>query len=297
MNAENTITENANINKEIQKYLLYLRDVGMDNIYFEHDSEIRKLLTRANPNRYNVSAPTPPRTATQFPSAKFAPKTQTPKDTNPFAKLSKLRSGDALGLSKFDRPTSSAHSAPRSEKREKLAALYHDVQSCEKCSALSVAVFGAGSAEGRIFVVGDAPTADDTAAANAVARPFTGETGELISKLFDRLGVDKSRDIFLTYLQKCGAAFDPELATRCMSIFDKQISIIEPKVILVFGEVAAKFLLKSESDIEQLRGGSHTYNNVPVIVTYDVPKLIDEPEYRKETWKDVQKLLAIVGGA
>ena len=75
-----------------------------------------------------------------------------------------------------------------------------------------------------------------------------------------------------------------------MPIITRQINIIAPKAILLLGKVAAQALLGKTDSIAHLRTTSHTYNDIPVFVTYHPAALLRNPDYRKPAWEDLQKL-------
>jgi hypothetical protein len=93
---------------------------------------------------------------------------------SPLSRLSKIRPADALGLKKFER--GAAPAGAQSARREKLAGLYREAAGCGMCAlsrSRAKVVFGSGSADGWLLVVGDMPSPEDEAA----GRPFQGEAG------------------------------------------------------------------------------------------------------------------------
>jgi DNA polymerase len=192
-----------------------------------------------------------------------------------------------------------------------MAELYRETQKCDKC-ALSQKrakiVFSSGSADGKLFVIGDAPSRADEAAGQS----FQGEAGDLFDKILGKMGLDRKRDVFATYLQKCrnndglggdgsgdlfgsGNLFDAGCAEVCRPILDKQIDIIDPKAILIFGSPPAKIILGDGGDIEQLRGADHKYKDKPVVVTYPLSLMLEDTKYRYGAWDDMKKVLKILG--
>ena len=189
---------------------------------------------------------------------------------------------------------------PYSEKRERLAAFYREAVNCDKCKlsqSRSKVIFGAGSADGKLFVIGESPLcgADESA-----GLPFQGEAGELYSRILDRMGFHRGSDVFTTYLQKCRcggeneSVFNRECAVICKPLLDRQIEIIAPEAVLVFGQSAANALLDNTCDIESLRSARHIYKDRPVIVTYSLPLMNKEPRLRTGAWEDIKKILEII---
>jgi DNA polymerase len=207
-------------------------------------------------------------------------------------------------LEKYERPVFDNAPPVSSIKREKLAELYRDVIKCDKCALSanrSKVVFGSGSAGGDLFVIGDIPSPQDEAAGLA----FQGEAGRLFDSMLNKMGLNLKKDVFATYLQKCrnvsgddiddgSGRFDNEYAGVCKSILDRQIDIIEPKILLIFGQSAANFILGGDGDVEQLRAASHSYKGKPVIVTYPLSLLLTETQYRFGAWDDMKKIISVI---
>ena len=331
-------------------YLQYQRDIGVDTIVFERASAAVKTVlggagravnkygggySRAAPTSAisTASAPKPKGAAGGY-SARQAASVGAPD--SPFSKLAKLRPVDTVELRKFDRPAPPPAAPVNSAKREKLAALYRQTLNCEACAlskGRTKVIFGSGSADGRVFVIGGAPYPRDEAS----GLPFQGEIGELFDKILTKMGLDRKRDIFATYAQKCrriipkatpqpvenhslsqqqdesqykqqslfspapepenqgGGVVDDGLegqyAAVCRTILDKQIEIIEPKVILVFGREPANFILENGCDIEKLRGMYHIYKDIPLVATYGLPLMLSETQYRSGAWEDIKKAM------
>jgi DNA polymerase len=202
-------------------YLQYQRDIGVDTIVFERASAAVKTVlggagravnkygggySRAAPTSAISTASAPkPKVAAGGYSARLAAVGNAASGgapDSPFSKLAKLRPVDTVELRKFERPAPPPAAPVNSAKREKLAALYRQTLNCEAC-ALSKGrvkvIFGSGSADVRVFVVGGAPYPRDEAS----GLPFQGEIGELFDKILSKMGLDRKRDIFATYAQKC----------------------------------------------------------------------------------------------
>ena len=73
-------------------------------------------------------------------------------------------------------------------------------------------------------------------------------------------------------------------------ILYKQISLIQPKVILCVGKTAGTSLLGMNTSLKALRGRFHDYHGFPVLVTYHPAALLRNPNWKRPTWEDVQLL-------
>jgi len=280
-------------------YLRAQRDLGVEEFIFEHGSKVKQLFNKADSAavgaRYKTASE---RTGGErgYLSVSDNVGSQTYSSSS---KLSKLKTIDYFDKIKPAAPSGGKAGAPvRSERREKLAALYREAASCSMCQlsrSRSKVVFGAGSADGKLFIIGECPSDPQDESAGL---PFQGEAGELYARILDKMGLDKNKDVFAAYLQKCRSAesggFDKECAAVCKSRLDRQIEIIEPAALLVFGQPAANVLLNNEDGIERLRGANHTYKNKPVVVTYSLSLMNKEPQLRTGAWEDMKRVLGLL---
>ncbi len=67
----------------------------------------------------------------------------------------------------------------------------------------------------------------------------------------------------------------------------RQIELINPKLIIALGKVAAQNLLGSENSISSLRGKIHYYSGIPLIVTYHPAYLLRSLPEKAKAWKDL----------
>jgi DNA polymerase len=70
----------------------------------------------------------------------------------------------------------------------------------------------------------------------------------------------------------------------------KQLEIIKPKIILCLGRISAQVLLKTTDSLTKLRENVHDYRGIPLLVTYHPAALLRNPNWKRPTWEDVQKL-------
>lgn len=131
-------------------------------------------------------------------------------------------------------------------------------------------VMGSGDAKAEWLFITDAPSADDLEA----GRPFTGQVGELLDKMLIAIQLQRSKNVFLTYLSQS------EYLTR-------QIELIQPKLIFAFGEDAAQTLTQSKAPLDDLRGQVHDFHGVALVVSYSPMHLIKYPQDKAKAWADL----------
>ncbi len=150
-------------------------------------------------------------------------------------------------------------------------------------------VFGIGNPNADVMVIGEAPGADE----DAQGEPFVGRAGQLLTKILEAIQF-KREDVFIANILKCrppnNRKPNPDEVEQCEPYLWKQIELIKPKIILCVGLTAAQTLLKTEASLTSLRATVHNYHDVPTFVTYHPAALLRNPNWKKPTWDDVQKL-------
>lgn len=173
-----------------------------------------------------------------------------------------------------------------------LTELNAKICNCMKCGlgkTRTKFVFGVGNANADLLVIGEAPGADE----DAQGEPFVGRAGQLLNKILEAVQF-KREEVYIANILKCRPPENrrptPEEVEQCEPYLWKQIELIKPKFILCLGLTAAKTLLKSDETLTNLRASVHNYHGVPTYVTYHPAALLRNPDWKRPTWEDVQKL-------
>jgi uracil-DNA glycosylase len=186
-----------------------------------------------------------------------------------------------------DQPTSSS-----SPTRERLGDFFHSVKDCVNCGlckSRTKFVFGSGNADAKILIIGEAPGEQE----DAQGLPFAGAAGDKLNQMLSGIGLDRTKDVFLTNVVKCRPPGtrdpDPAEIAACASILIGQLDIIAPKIVLLLGLVAAHALLKETGTISALRAAAHEYRGIPAFVTYHPAALLHNDSFRRPAWEDLKK--------
>ena len=135
-------------------------------------------------------------------------------------------------------------------------ALYQEMKECHDCplkGSRTNLVFGSGSADADLMLVGEAPGARE----DEQGLPFVGRAGQLLDELLGEVGLQRS-DVFITNVLKCRPPGNrdplPDEIEVCKPYLYRQIELIEPKVISTLGNFATKLLTRSNRGIMSVRG-------------------------------------------
>lgn len=178
------------------------------------------------------------------------------------------------------------------------AELRAQVSACQACplaESRNKTVFGAGSRNASVLVVGEAPGADE----DREGEPFVGRAGRLLTQMLLATGFTRDQ-VYITNILKCRPPGNrdplPAEVAQCEKYLSRQIDLLKPTVILAIGRIAAQNLLHTETSIGALRGKTHGWGEqkTPVIVTYHPAYLLRQPRAKAEAWKDLLQLIRLL---
>ncbi len=158
---------------------------------------------------------------------------------------------------------------------------------CGLCSTRNQTVFGTGDRQADWLFIGEGPGQHE----DEQGKPFVGNAGQLLTEMIRAIGL--SRDaVFITNMVKCRPPGnrDPhsdEIAS-CHPYLQQQINLIQPKIIVALGRVAAQKLLKTEASLAQLRGKAHDFSGIPLVVVYHPAYLLRSLLEKRKAWQDLQ---------
>ncbi len=188
------------------------------------------------------------------------------------------------------------------DKSELLQLLNSRVSSCTKCPHLARSrtqtVFGVGNPDAELMFVGEAPGADE----DACGEPFVGRAGQLLTRIIETMRLTRS-DVYIANILKCrpdmpaGASGNrpptPEEMGTCISYLLEQVRIIQPRVIVALGATAVEGLLGVRRTMRELRGRWHSFNDIPLMITYHPSYLLRNPmlSEKRKVWEDMLAVL------
>lgn len=160
-------------------------------------------------------------------------------------------------------------------------------QACGLCETRTNTVFGVGDQQAEWMLVGEAPGENE----DLQGEPFVGQAGKLLDNMLAALGLARGRNVYIANVLKCRPPGnrnpEPAEVAQCEPYLKRQIALIKPKVIVVLGRFAAQSLLRSTTPIGKLRGAVHTYEGIPVVVTYHPAYLLRTLTDKARAWEDL----------
>jgi DNA polymerase len=177
--------------------------------------------------------------------------------------------------------------------KKTLENLRGEVEQCQGCllsKTRNNVVFGEGSPNAKLMLVGEAPGRNE----DLQGEPFVGQAGQLLTKILASIDF-KREEVFIGNILKCRPPMNrnpkPEEIKACWGYLDKQLTIIKPKIIVALGTFAAQALLKTDERIGRLRGKFYPLSNgVELLATYHPAALLRNPGYKRAVWEDMKLL-------
>jgi DNA polymerase len=156
------------------------------------------------------------------------------------------------------------------------------------------AVCWRGEPTAPVLIIGEAPGAEE----DQQGAPFVGRAGRLLNLMLDAAGLTGRVLITNTVFWRPPGNRTPTTAEQlaCRPFLERAIDLIRPKLLLLVGAPAAKFLLDESDGILSLRGrwfewrSGHADLSIPALPTLHPAFLLRQPAAKKKAWQDLQML-------
>ena len=241
----------------------YLQVLGVD-LWLQADTSTDDVKVSSQPSEQGVESEVVVNIATQ--SKQPSKQTSSVIDA-PTLEVSALQAMDLSGLSAF-------------------------VSTCTQCDlhkTRTQTVFGVGHPKADWLIIGEAPGADE----DRQGEPFVGRAGQLLTQMLRAIGLARE-EVFIANILKCRPPNnrDPRMeeVLACNAYLNRQIELLEPKIILALGRIAAQSLLNSTTPIGKMRGKLYQFGekHIPVTVTYHPAYLLRSPKEKRKVWEDLK---------
>ena len=114
------------------------------------------------------------------------------------------------------------------------------------------------------------------------------------------IGLARGENVYIANVLKCRPPGNrnpdaDEIAT-CLPYLQRQIELMQPKLIVALGKVASNALLGRDATLASLRGKLHDYRGISLIVTYHPAYLLRSPNEKSKAWQDLKMAVKTMGG-
>jgi len=196
-----------------------------------------------------------------------------------------------IGIDVYHQRKKSIEKNSNTDQPDVWSTLKSNVSSCKKCllhKTRTQTVFGVGDTNADWLFIGEAPGKDE----DIKGEPFVGRAGRLLNEIIFASSLSRE-SVFIANILKCRPPKnrDPhqDEVSSCISYLQQQIELINPKIIIAVGKIAAQKLLNTDKSMSDLRGYKHSFgeNNIPLIVIYHPAYLLRSPTQKSKVWSDI----------
>ncbi len=165
---------------------------------------------------------------------------------------------------------------------------------CSRCSLRANAsgvVFGEGHPRAQIMFIGEGPGAEE----DRQGRPFVGAAGQLLDRIIASAGLSRE-DVYIANIVKCrppkNRAPQRDEMEACLPLLEKQVTLINPQILVLLGAVATRALLDPSLVITRARGNWYRWRGHLVMPTFHPAALLRDPGKKRPVWEDIQTVMA-----
>ncbi|SFR97902.1 uracil-DNA glycosylase [Yoonia litorea] len=167
---------------------------------------------------------------------------------------------------------------------------------CELKRGARSFVFCDGDAAARVMIVGEAPGREEDRA----GRPFVGRAGQLLDKMFDAIGIGRTKSeaaqgLYITNVLPWRPPSNrtPDAAEIAMMLpfLERHITLADPDIVVLMGNTPCQALL-GRTGITRMRGQWHEVLGKPCLPMFHPAYLLRNPIAKREAWSDLLSLQA-----
>ncbi|MEC9475945.1 MAG: uracil-DNA glycosylase [Planctomycetota bacterium] len=173
---------------------------------------------------------------------------------------------------------------------DQMAAEVASCQLCPLCESRNLTAFGVGDPDAELMFVGEAPGHEE----DRRGEPFVGRAGQLLDRIIAALGLRREQ-VYIANVLKCRPPQNrdpqPNETESCRSYLERQIQLIQPRMLVALGRPASCWLTGQETSLARLRGKLHDWQGIPVLATYHPAFLLRQEQYKAACWQDFQLVI------
>ena len=171
-----------------------------------------------------------------------------------------------------------------------------DCSSCMRCplgQRRKNLVFGVGNEKAEIMFIGEGPGEQE----DLQGQPFVGPAGKLLDSMLEIIDLDRSK-VYIANIVKCRPPGnrDPqdEEKEACSQWLKRQIELVDPKIIICLGRIAATYLIKSDFRITREHGQWFEKDGRRYMATFHPSALLRDISKRPEAFMDLREIRAAI---
>ena len=172
---------------------------------------------------------------------------------------------------------------------DKLKAECAGCRACALCETRHNLVFGVGREDAEVMFIGEGPGEQE----DLKGEPFVGPAGKLLDTMLEIIDLDRNK-VYIANMVKCRPPRNRDPQDReqdaCFGWLRRQIALVDPKIIVCLGRIAAMGIIDPEFRITREHGQWYERNGRMYMATYHPSALLRDPAKRPEAFEDLREL-------
>lgn len=157
---------------------------------------------------------------------------------------------------------------------------------CSLCESRTNVVFGVGVPDAEVLFIGEAPGAEE----DKQGLPFVGRSGKLLDTLLASIELYRDKNIYIANIIKCRPPENrdplPEEQKACFAHLSRQIELINPKIIVCVGRIAAKRFIGEDFKVTTEHGRWIERDGRFIMGTLHPAALLRNPSLKSSAFED-----------
>ena len=157
---------------------------------------------------------------------------------------------------------------------------------CKLCEGRKNVVFGVGVPTAEVMFIGEGPGQHE----DEQGEPFVGRSGQLMDKMMNYIGLDRSRNVYIANIVKCRPPQNrdplPEESKACIPWLRQQFQILQPRIVVCLGRIAAQQMIGPEFLITREHGKFFDKQGTLFMGTYHPAALLRYPVNKPAVFGD-----------
>lgn len=173
-------------------------------------------------------------------------------------------------------------------------ALYEECIHCQKCGLAETrtnVVFGEGARDAEVMFIGEGPGEQE----DRTGRPFVGRAGQLLDDMLAMIDLKREK-VFIGNMVKCRPPQNRDPLNieqeACSQWLETQIRLIQPKIIICLGRIAAMKYIRDDFKITREHGQWFERDGILRTALYHPAAILRDPRRRPETFEDLKAIQA-----
>ena len=166
---------------------------------------------------------------------------------------------------------------------------------CRRCALAETrtnVVFGEGNPRAEVLFIGEGPGEQE----DLSGRAFVGRAGKLLDEMLEIIDLDREKNIYIANMVKCRPPQNRDPLNieqeACGQWLTRQIALIQPKIIICLGRIAAMKWIRDDFKITREHGQWFEQDGILRIALYHPAALLRDPRRRPETFEDLKTIQA-----